>query len=191
MRPPEGVVNKVVRRGIEPKSQTAIIFSGPLVYNRLNTHLLSSLASVLDVRLREVLREDLGGTYGVNIGPAAARDPWQNYAMTVVFGSAPERADSLAAAVFAEIAKLQADGPDEETLQKVKETQRRTHETNLKENGWWMRQIATAALQGMDAADALETPALIDGVSRQQIAQAARDFLRNDRYVKVVLVPER
>jgi zinc protease len=191
MRPPAGVVSKVVRRGIEPKSQTAIVFSGALEYNRSNTHLLSSLGSVLDVRLREVLREDLGGTYGVNVGPAAARDPWPNYAMTIVFGSSPERADSLATAVLAEIAKLQTDGPDDETLQKVKETQRRTHETNLKENAWWMRQIATAAMQGTDAAVALETPALIDGLTKQQIAQAAREYLRSDRYVKVVLMPER
>jgi len=191
MRPPSDVVNKVVRRGIEPKSQTALVFSGPFTYNRQATHLLSSLGSVLDMRLREVLREDLGGTYGVNVGPAAARDPWQNYAMTIVFGSAPERADSLAAAVFAEIVKLQTDGPDDETLQKVKETQRRTHETNLKENTWWMRQISTATIQGMDVGAALDTPALIEGVTRQQIAQAAREFLRSDRYVRVVLMPER
>jgi zinc protease len=191
MRPPAGVVTKVVRRGVEPKSQTAIVFAGPFTYSRTNTHLLGSLGSALELRLRDVLREELGGTYSVNVGPAAARDPWQNYAMTIAFGSAPERADSLAATVFKEIAALQANGPDDATLQKVKETQRRSHETNVKENGWWMRQITTSALQGTDVAAGLNTLALIDAMTAEQIAQAAREYLRSDRYIKVVLMPER
>jgi zinc protease len=44
IRPPTGVVNRVVRRGIEPQSQTFLSFTGPFQYSRLNQYVLSSLA---------------------------------------------------------------------------------------------------------------------------------------------------
>ena len=52
---------------MEPKSQVRLVFSGSAPWTREESHLLSSLASVLVIRLREVLREDLGATYGVGV----------------------------------------------------------------------------------------------------------------------------
>ena len=67
---------------------------------------------MVDIRLREILREDLAGTYGVGIGQTASRFPKPRYAVTVAFGAAPENIDSLVAVVFANLEQLKADGPD-------------------------------------------------------------------------------
>jgi zinc protease len=191
VRPPEGVITKVVRKGIEPKSQTSIAFTGPFEYTRESVQLLNSLSDVLEIRLRDLIREELGGTYGVQVSPRAARDPWSQYSVTISFGAAPERLDSLVTVVFEEIARLSADGPDEATLQKVKETQRREHETNARQNSYWVGRIASAALQGYAADNLANVPALIDAVNAQGIAATARQLLRRDRYVRVSLMPER
>ncbi len=188
-RPPTGVVTRVVHSGAEPKSRTAIVFTGPLDYSRENLLLLRSLGDALEIRLREVLREELGGTYDVSVQASGARDPWAHYSFTVDFGAAPERLDSLVNVVFTEIAKLQTAGPDSATLQKVQENQRRTFETSMKENGFWLNQLVGSALQGTDPGTFLNTPALIDAVTPQRIAGAARDWLVKDRYVRVSLMP--
>ncbi|MEX1050015.1 MAG: insulinase family protein, partial [Gemmatimonadales bacterium] len=65
IRPPDGVTERVVRRGVEPRARTQIVFTGNFSQSRENRHILRSLGEALQIRLREVIREDLGGTYGV------------------------------------------------------------------------------------------------------------------------------
>jgi zinc protease len=190
IRPPEGVVEKVVRKGIEPKSQTMVVYTGPSDFHRDNRLALAMLAGALDIRLRDVLREELGGTYGVQLSQAAVRDPWPHYVFTVAFSASPDRLDALASTVFEEIEKIKQAGPDAETLQKVKETHRRGHETNLQQNGYWLGQIIAAAQYGEPHGAFLDLPGRIEAVTAEQIAQAARTFLRSDRYVRVSLFPE-
>ncbi len=60
IRPPDGVVEKVVYKGVEPSSQTILLFSGPATYVRETQVALTLLSRVLETRLREVLREELG-----------------------------------------------------------------------------------------------------------------------------------
>ncbi|MGH7465023.1 MAG: M16 family metallopeptidase, partial [Longimicrobiales bacterium] len=47
IRPPSGVVRKIVRAGAEPQSQTYISFTGPFEYSVEERHLLSSMGEVL------------------------------------------------------------------------------------------------------------------------------------------------
>jgi zinc protease len=190
IRPPEGIVEKIVRKGIEPRSQTMVVYTGAAEFQRENRLVLAMLAGALDIRLRDVLREDLGGTYGVQLSQAAVRDPWEHYVFTIGFGAAPERLDSLAATVFQEVEKIKLSGPDAETLQKVKETHKRGYETNLQQNGYWLGQIAAAVQYDEPVGGFLDLPARIDAITAEQIAQAARTFLRSDRYVRVSIFPE-
>ena len=68
---PEGVVEVDVHRGLEPKSQVQIIFQGPAEWSRQSLHDIRSLASTLRIRLREVLREDMGPPTGSASGVAS------------------------------------------------------------------------------------------------------------------------
>ena len=126
---PTGIVTRDVKRGTEPKSRTVIVFDGPFEWTRQNRYALASLVEVLRMRFRNVLREDLGGTYDVSVSQSSERDPRQEYQVTVDFGSSPERADTLRAAVFREIERIKRDGPTAEEIEKVREIQRRGEET--------------------------------------------------------------
>jgi zinc protease len=191
VRPPTGVVQKQVRRGSEPKSRTQFIFSGPFTYTRPERHALASLVDVLDIRLREVLREDLGGTYGVSISQSTERGPWPNYAVHISFDSAPERLDSLSSAVFAVVEQMKSRGPTATDLAKVKETQRRSYERGLRENSFWLQQLLTRSENAEDLRNVLTYPALVDALTAQQVQEAARKYLRADNYVRISLYPER
>jgi zinc protease len=190
IRPPTGVIEKVVRKGIEPRSETQIYFTGPFDYTRENRYALASLRDVLDMKLRDVLREDLGGTYGVNVSQSAARDPYTRYSTGIRFGAAPERMDDLVREVFEQVRLLQSTDIDAETLAKVKETQRRTYETSMKENGFWLSQLAQAVMSGGDARLVMRYPELVDSLTPAIILDAATRYLRADNYVRVTLVPE-
>jgi zinc protease len=191
IRPPTGVVKKVVRRGLEPKSQTTIRFSGPLEFTRANRFAIAALGEVLTIRLREVLREDLGGTYGASASGGTARDPWESYGFSVNFGSAPERVESLTQTVFAEIDSLKANGASQQDVDKVKETLKRSYETNLRENGYWMSQLVSLYRLGEDPRQLLTYPQLVETLTPELIRQAAIRLLPADNYIQVTLLPER
>jgi zinc protease len=189
IRPPAGVVEKEVRKGIEPRAQTLLVFTGNAEYVAEERHRIGSVADVLDIRLRESLREDLGGTYGASVSGAISRAPDQRFTFQIGFGAEPERLDELVAATFAEIGRLQAQGPDSATLAKVKETQRREWQTDLRENGFWLAQLARAARDETDARGILEFPARVDALTAEAIRDAAVRYLPRDSYVRVSLRP--
>jgi zinc protease len=191
LRPPTGVVQKVIRKGTEPKSRTQLIFTGPFEYARAERHALTSLIDVLDIRLREVLREDQGGTYGVSIGQSVQREPWAHYSVHISFGSAPERLDSLANLVFSVIEEIQNAGPRPTDLAKIKETQRRAYEKGLRENDFWLGQLMARSENSEDLRNVLTYPTLVDALTVERIRDAARKYLRRENYVRISLFPDR
>ncbi|NVM56519.1 MAG: insulinase family protein, partial [Desulfobacterales bacterium] len=164
VEPPVGVITKKLHKGMEAKSLTRIMLTGPFEWNRLNRYELWSMTQVLRIKLREVLREDLGGTYGVSVQAAPSRYPEERYRFTIHFGCDPERVQELTAVVFEQIDSLKTFGTTVKYLTKVKETQRRERETNLKRNEFWLSIIETYDYHGEALPDILKYDELVDGL---------------------------
>ncbi len=189
MDPPPGVIEKVVRKGVEPQSRTMIAFTGDGEYSIEESTVIRAMADILQIELRELLREDLGGTYGVGVSGSISYRPDEEYRVQIQFSSDPERAEELAAVVFEEIERLKAEGPDPETVAKVRETDRRTKETNLQQNGYWLGQLSAYGNLGLDIRT-IPSYDRIEGWTAEQVQQAAMRYLRTDQYAKFVLLPE-
>ena len=74
-----GVHADTVRAGIEPKSQVIIRFGGQFKSTPKSRYTVRALARVLSIRLREELRERLGGTYSAGASPSVAFYPRQTF----------------------------------------------------------------------------------------------------------------
>jgi zinc protease len=190
IRPPTGVVERIVRKGVEAKAQTQITFTGTCAYSYANRVIMSGLRDLLDIRLREALREDKGGTYGVGVDASCSHIPTDRYEVTVSFGSAPERVDELTREVFAVIDSIKAGVVSDSNMIKVHELPIRAHETALKQNGSWLSAMADADEDGRDQRDFLRKPALVAAITREQLRDAARLYLRKDQYARFTLLPE-
>lgn len=190
IRPPGGVIEKTVRKGVEPKSVTELVFTGSFAYTLENRLALSLMRDILEMRLRDAIREELGATYGVEVGQATDREPEPSYAIMVSFSADPARLDSLTNRIFSEIEKLQSNGVTAEEVAKVKETQRRQWETSMKQNGYWVGQIAGRDMAGEPVSDVLSFPVRLEKMTAGQIQRASL-LMRKGNYVRVSLVPER
>jgi zinc protease len=176
---------------MEPKSQTQISFGGPAASTTLQErYAIAALREVLNIRLRERLREDLGGTYSASVSGGMSRVPRPEYAVTISFGSAPDRAEQLVKAVFEEIAAVKAAGASDSVIAKVKEIQTRERETSLKLNGFWAGQIASKDQLGEPLGDVLAYDKLVQGLTSDLVKQAAQRYLDEKNYVRVSLFPE-
>ena len=66
---PTGVVEKTIQKGIAPKSQVAIVLSGPFEYDDAHKMAFRTMALMLQSRLLETIRQELGGTYSITATP--------------------------------------------------------------------------------------------------------------------------
>ncbi len=187
--PPKGVIEKEIRKGIEPKSQVRIMFTGPFTWSKENRQRMQSMASALNIKLRENLREDKGGTYGVGVSPVPMHYPNERYMLTIAFGCAPERVNELVKATFEQIDSLKRLGIEASYLQKVKEIQKRALEVNLKRNEYWLNSLRFEYVNNIPPSQILEEGKLIDNVSLADIQSAAQQYLDMNNYVKVLLFP--
>ena len=179
-----------VRKGLEPKSQVRLVWTGSAEWNRENQHDIASLASALRIRLREVLREDLGGVYGVGVGGSIARRPEERYSFSVSFGCAPKSVDELIRAVKKEISSLREDGLDSSYTGKVQEMQRREREIDLRENGFWLQALKSYDSLDLDPRLILAHEELVERVTPAQFKETARRYLDPDKIFQAVLYPE-
>jgi zinc protease len=190
VRPPEGVVRKVVRRGSEPRATTQIVITGPAEYSQEHQLELSALGELLNIRLREALREDLGGTYGAGVNTGLQREPYEAFSVAIGFGSAPERVDELTDVVFAHLDSLRSVPPSEDEVATVRTMMLRSRETALRQNGFWLSQIAFYDRVGLPFQGILEGDARIRALTPERVQAAAKRYLSNPDYVQVTLLPE-
>lgn len=189
IRPPGGVVRRTVRRGVEPKARTVLVFTGPAEFSRQASADMSALTQALELRLREKLREELGGTYTVGVSGSVGRDPYSRYSLNIDFGSAPERVDELVRVVLAEIDTVRAAGVPADVVDKVRESFRRSREVEMRENGTWIVRLMTYDRSGWDPRLIPEN-LVASTVTSQRVRDAARLYLDPARRVQVSLVPE-
>lgn len=191
VRLPKGVIEKEVFRGMEPKSRVEIVFSGPFEWSLENRQHLSALVDMLRIKLREVMREDMGGTYGVGVNASRSRIPTESYSINISFGTDPERVEEMVQTVFTQIDSLQTYGTTEKYLTKVREADLRQHQENLKENSFWINSLAFYDEHGEDPKTTIKgSQAFLRRLTPEMIRADANKYLDRSNYVKVVLYPE-
>ena len=186
---PEGLVAKTIRKGIEPKSQVHISFMGDFDWSRKNEYTMQSLMDVLNIRLREILREDKGGTYGVRIWNDIYRIPNARYSTNIEFGCDPKRVEELTKAIFSVIDSVKTLGVTNETLAKVKETQKRQYEVNIKTNFYWLNTVMDYLKNKDNFAEIQDYPKWVDDLKMNDIKETCAKYITNN-YVKITLLPE-
>ena len=190
IRPPDGVVERVVRSGREPKSQVSVVFSGPFVNTPRERLVLRGMTDALEGSLQRVLREEMGGTYGVSVDPQFAKLPTPSYRVAISFACDPARTDALVKALFETIGQFKANGPGEHQMADARAALARDYEVNSRENSYLLNQLAFAYEHGEDVAGIFDRSTLHAALTATAVTDAARRYLDLERYVKVTLVPD-
>ncbi len=179
-----------VERGREPKSETEITYFLDAGSDEDEISLADAAADVLQIRLRDELREALGSTYSVSASYGNIL-PERGYGtLAIEYGSAPENADKLAGVVTSEVAKLRKAGPTADEIAKVVEQNRQDLETAAKQNSYWLSSLQSTHLLGRDPKSILERSARLARVTPERVHAALKQYLSETRYTLATLVPE-
>ncbi|WP_313030135.1 M16 family metallopeptidase [Massilia alkalitolerans] len=191
LRPATGVVKREVRSGSEPKSTVSLTFTGKAEFSEAEQLRLAALLEVLNLRIIDVLREKMALIYGGGASGVLSKIPYGNYSIGVTLPTGPENVDKVIATTFAEIARLQAEGPDTADLDKVKRNWIQNHRGSLRENGYWLSHLQSALSEGTDPGAILEVEKQVQAITGEEIRAAARRYFNQQNYVQVVLNPEK
>jgi zinc protease len=181
---------KKVNKGIEQKSSVAIRITGDVKYSPLEKYLISSLSEVLDIRLREVVREDLGGTYGIYANGNISKQPASEYIISIGWGCNPERVDELTNAVKKVLGEIRTNGIDTSYINKVKEIQKRRFEVNIKDNDRWLNMLYTCYYNQEDPKDILINETYRQKLTAEQIQSTAQKYLNDQSMMIFEMFPE-
>jgi zinc protease len=169
----------------------SIVFTGPFQYDQEHRNAIQGMCSVLQTRLHETIREDLGGTYWIQANPSYVMIPDQEYTIRIFFATDPERVEELIKVVFKEIEKLKIEGLRPDEINEVKMSFYRDFETGIKNNNWLMTQLNSKYQQNEDPRDLYDYEIKHEHITPEMLQKAAQMYLNMENYVLLILLPEK
>jgi zinc protease len=183
-------VDKTIKRGIEPKSQVQLTYLGDYKYSRKDNFEMLSLVKLLEIKLREKIREEKGGSYGVSVQPSLEKYPKERYRLTISFGCAPEKVPELMDAALKEVESVLSAGSDDKNLVKIKETFLRERETNLKENRFWLSYVSSSYQNGQDVMEMNKYNEWVNALKGSDFKKIAKKYIKKGKLIKFTLKPD-
>jgi zinc protease len=188
---PATIERATVRKGTEPKALTVLGFAADPPPDATEQGLVEAATEVLEIAMRDILREELGQTYTVSVGLSQPLPQRGAGYVAVQFGGAPDTIEKMVDRTLQEVKRLQQEGPSEDLTNRAKEAARREFETSMKQNRPWLGRLEVTKLFDRDPMTILERPKRIDAITRGALHETFKKYLPLDRYTVVTLVPEK
>jgi zinc protease len=190
---PRGVIEKTIEKGIAPKSQVAIVYSGPFEGDPAHVLALRTMTLVLQSRLLDTIRQELGGTYSITVTPDIDRVPRPEFSVRIEWTCDPARTADLVKRVFDEIEFVRSTPLTQGQVAIIHDALVREFERNSEDNGYLLREIARRYEDGTvaDLAAVRNLPQRIAALTGDMVQRAARVYLDPANYVKVIQMPEK
>jgi zinc protease len=192
-RMPSGKIDSTFHRGAAPKSLVQLVYHGSDIFHPDSGYVLQSLIDVARIKLREELREEEGGVYGVSISGGQTQFPIEQYAIRISFNAEPGRTAALVESAKNVIEKLKMEITSED-IHKVTETQRQGRIRDLQQNQFWMSSLVNSWINKVLVKEYLSSEVLETRIARLNEAilkRAAAKYFNNSELISVVMYPEK
>lgn len=186
---PRELFTETIRAGSEPVAQVGIVFHNDYRWSREENHRFNSLSDLLSIRLRESIREEAGGTYGVGAAGWRYREPEPAAYMQIFFGMDPDRSEELIEAALTVVEEVRREPADESYLERIRAQQREQYRRSLRENSYWLSVLQFAVQHGRELEEIPEFPELIESLTAEDIRNTAERYLEPGRRFQLLLLP--
>ncbi len=187
----KGITDVKFHKGTEKQGKLGLLMSGSIEWNDKNRMSIALLSEIFDIKLIEVIREKLGGTYSPQAMMDIGHYPKPEYNIMVMLDCSPKKANKLTKAVFSIMKDLLKKGPTQIDIDKAKAAVLRKRETNLKKNKFWLRKLESAYFHQDDINKTLKFEERVKAITIDDLKQLSQKCFTKDHYVRVVLMPEK
>lgn len=190
VRPLKGPLTSVVKEGQDNKAVVTVFLPVAAAYSNAARLTAAALQEILDIRLREVVRQDNEGTYGVSVELSLTPHPYGHALTQIQFTCDRARQDELLAAVLGELKALSSGKIDEAVFAKAVEIRKKALETDQKLNGWWTWAVSSALFRGDDLKSLSTLSAFYGSLKKDAVVSQAKQLLDPSKALTVILNPE-
>lgn len=150
---------------------------------------LDILRMVLSNRYRDIIREEEGGSYGVQVGVSYGMEPERRQFLGISFESSVEKGDRMRSIVHEQIRKLITDGVDETEVEDGVLMMKKGRAGMLKNRGnaHWMEALRYYADTGKNLDDPALFEKVIDRINARKVQEVARKFFDTAECQDVVI----
>lgn len=159
-----------------PKVTIYKTINGAMEYNYRNMVYMNALSNVLDIYYTRTIREEEGGTYGVNVFGQLSDKPKDNYLFLILFETNLPMYEKLLNKVQEGLNDVSENGPAQEDLTKVIENLYKKRAENLEENNFWSTAIEQYEEDGINIV--AEYDEIVKSITPQTIADFLKEILK-------------
>ncbi len=188
IKPPKGIVEDTIIKGLEDKSRVKLVFTGDYNGDFADDLTLYLLANYLEEELRVLIRENLSGTYGVSVFSSVKREPAKEFELGFTFGCEPGREDELTEAALELLATVKNGSFNEDGILAVKNNYLRNMELNLKSNNYWNSAIIECIENNREFTSITDLD--LTKIDLDRFKKVAKNYITPDNYIRVTLKPE-
>ncbi|MBQ7461839.1 MAG: insulinase family protein [Bacteroidaceae bacterium] len=157
-----------------PNSLNIFVYHAPMKETLKNDILVDMLQQAMTMLYTESVREDEGGAYGVPVSAGINDYPEEIATVQIVLPTAPEKRIAMTSIINDGIRQMMENGPSEENLGKIKEYMLRSHQENLKDNGYWMTSLISKTRYDQEFVEGYED--CVGSITVEDIKQVAKDI---------------
>lgn len=170
-----------------PKATVVNLYSGEMPYTLENILSATILKQILDLVYMEKVREEEGGTYGVQTSANISSFPKGQTVLQASFDTDPAKWEKMNSIVKDELIRITQEGPHVEDFTKTKDNMKKRHAEQLQENGYWLNVLDLYYYQGFNA----HTPydSILDTITPEKIKIFAKSLLDQGNSIEVIMVP--
>lgn len=185
----KGVAKEVLVREMNvPKTSIYVHFENQKVsFSNKNQIMAYMLSQLLDKRYLEKIREDEGGSYGVQVGSSLSKNPTPTFSLVISFDCNPDKKAKLLQIVYDEIENIAQKEADAKILSDIKQDLIKSNQQNIKSNSYWLSTIVSQLQSGDKSISSDAYEQLIRSVSLKDIKQYANEVLPQANKVEAIM----
>ena len=161
-------------------SNIAILFKSRLKYSKKRELALDAMKSILKVRLRELIREEKSGVYGIGVSASISRLYNNRSSAKIRFSCDPKRRNELISEVYKSIEKIKKEFVTDKELNIYRKKFQKSYEVNMKENYYWLSKMLDTYRYNASLEDIFELPRLIAQISKEDVKKIANEIFAKD-----------
>lgn len=143
-------------------------------FNKRDFYILDALVNTLNIRLRNLIREDKSGVYDILVTKMTNLfSKEKENLITINFSCNPKRANELIDSVYNQIEKIKKEEILDSELKVFKKQWHNSYNISIKKNGFWLNNMANSILFNKSLNLILSIPNIIDSITKRDIKDMA------------------
>lgn len=172
------------------KSTVYLNLTGKTEYSKENAMTMYIIGELLSKRFLQTIREEEGGSYGVNVGGNLELIPKPSFSLALTFDCNPDKQEKLMQIVWKEINDLKSKPVNANDLEDIKKALLKNREESLKTNTFWATTLYNYNLNEIPFSTDEEYKNLISKINQKTIQQFSKHVLDSSSSVEVIMSPE-